>query len=80
MGGMRITLEIPERLHAVLRKRAASAGVSMQSLVVEALERTYQVERKSGKSMLVTGPILKLKAKPGPRFPVDETPHDLIVG
>jgi hypothetical protein len=27
----------------------------------------------------VTGPLIRTKGKLGPRFPVDENPHDLVV-
>jgi metal-responsive CopG/Arc/MetJ family transcriptional regulator len=79
MGEMKVTLEMPESLHARLRERAAREGVSMRSLVVEALERDYP-QQESQKGRRVTGPMVRVKGKLGPRFPVDETPHDLILG
>jgi hypothetical protein len=72
---VRTTVDIPEPLHEALRHRAASTGVSIRSLIVRALEQTY-AEKKKGRR--VTGPMVKLRGKPGPRFPVDENPHDLI--
>jgi hypothetical protein len=73
---VRTTIDIPEPLHEQLRHRAASTGVSIRSLIVHALEQAY-TEKSKGRR--VTGPMVKLRGKPGPRFPVDETPHDLIL-
>lgn len=73
---VRTTVDIPEPLHEQLRHRAVSTGVSIRSLIVRALEQTYTDESKGRK---VTGPMVKLRGKPGPRFPVNETPHDLIL-
>lgn len=73
---VRTTVDIPEPLHEQLRHRAASSGTSIRSLIVRALEQTYSEPRK-GK--MVTGPMVKLRGKKGPRFPVDENPHDLIL-
>lgn len=73
---VRTTVDIPEPLHEQLRHRAASAGVSIRSLIVRALEETYAQQRKGRK---VTGPMVRLRGKLGPRFPVDENPHDLIL-
>ena len=73
---VRTTVDIPEPIHEQLRHRAASTGVSIRSLIVRALEDTY-AEKSKGRR--VTGPMVKLRGKKGPRFPVDETPHDLIL-
>ncbi len=72
---VRTTVDIPEPLHEKLRHRAASQGVSIRSLIVRALEQAY-AEKKKGRRM--TGPMVRGKGKLGPRFPVDENPHDLI--
>ena len=72
---VRTTVDIPEPLHDQLRQRAAHTGVSIRSLIVRALEETYSEPRKGKK---VTGPLVRGKGKLGPRFPVDENPHDLI--
>ncbi len=72
---VRTTVDIPEPLHEQLRHRAASSGVSIRSLIVRALQQTYSEPRKGKK---VTGPMVRGKGKLGPRFPVDENPHDLI--
>lgn len=72
---VRTTVDIPEPLHERLRHRSASTGLSMRSLIVRALEQAYTEPRKGKK---VTGPIVRGKGKLGPRFPVDENPHDLV--
>jgi hypothetical protein len=73
---IRTTVDIPEPLHDRLRKRAEDTGTSMRTLIVQALEQTYAGSRK-GK--LVTGPLIRKTGKLGPRFPVDENPHDLVL-
>jgi len=73
---VRTTVDIPEPLHEALRRRAENTGTSVRSLIVRAIEQTYSPSRE-GK--LVTGPFLRLSGKPGPRFPTDENPHDLIL-
>jgi metal-responsive CopG/Arc/MetJ family transcriptional regulator len=72
---VRTTVDIPEPLHERLKRRAESSGTSIRSLIVRAIEETY-AEPKEGKR--VTGPMIQGKGKRGPRYPVDENPHDLI--
>ncbi|HTV81039.1 MAG TPA: hypothetical protein VME18_00185 [Acidobacteriaceae bacterium] len=72
---VRTTVDIPEPLHDLLRRRAHSAGTSIRSLIVRAIEESYA---GSPRQEMVTGPLVRLSGKPGPRFPVDENPHDLI--
>jgi hypothetical protein len=72
---VRTTVDIPEPLHELLRRRAESSGTSIRSLIVQALEETYA---DKGKGRRVTGPMVRGKGKLGPRFPTDENPHDLI--
>jgi hypothetical protein len=52
----------------------------MNVLIVQALEQSYPPERKQGEGTRVSGPMVRGKGKLGPRFPVDENPHDLIFG
>ena len=73
---VRTTVDIPEPLHERLRDRAERSGTSIRSLIVRALEETY-AEPKKGRR--VTGALITCKGKRGPLFPVDETPHDLII-
>jgi hypothetical protein len=72
----RTTIELPELLHERLKERAQTSGVSIGSLIVRAVEQTY-AEPKKGRP--VTGPLITGTGKLGPRFPVDEKPHDLIL-
>jgi hypothetical protein len=72
---VRTTIDIPETLHSALRHRAKQTGVSMRSLIIDAIEQTYKQPKKGAR---VTGPMITGKGKRGPRFPVDENPHDLI--
>jgi hypothetical protein len=73
---IRTTVDIPEPLHEKLRQRAEQTGTSMRALIIKALEQTYSGKKKGA---YVTGPLIKVRGKLGPRFPVDETPHDLIL-
>lgn len=72
---VRTTVDIPEPLHDVIRQRAHQSGTSMRLLIVRSLEQSYG---KTGKTGFVTESPIKAKGKRGPRFPTDETPHDLI--
>ena len=67
---VRTTVEIPDALHNLLRRRAAQSGTSIRSLIVQAVEQPFPEPKKS--------PILKGRGKLGPNFPVDENPHDLV--
>ncbi|MGA3034208.1 MAG: hypothetical protein ABSD70_13050 [Terracidiphilus sp.] len=73
---VRTTVDIPEPLHERLRRRAETSGASIRSLIVYAIEQTYPGPRKDRP---VTGPPIRGKGKLGPRFPVDENPHDLVL-
>jgi hypothetical protein len=73
---VRTTLDIPEPLHDKLRQRAASANTSIRSLVISAIEQTYGKPTRGHRVKL---PLITGKGKRGPRFPVDENPHDLIL-
>jgi hypothetical protein len=75
---VRTTIEIPTPLHNLLRRRAKQSGASMRSLVVQALEQTYRKYPKPKKGKRVTGPMITVRGKRGPAYPVDENPHDLV--
>ncbi len=47
----------------------------MRALIVRAIERTYGEKRKS---KVITGPLVRGSGTLGPKFPVDENPHDLM--
>jgi len=71
----RTTVELPEAQHELLREHARSAGVSISSLIVLAVEQTYTEPKKGTR---VTGPMITGTGKRGPLYPVDENPHDLV--
>jgi hypothetical protein len=73
---IRTTVDIPEPLHEILREQARRSGSSIRALVIRALEQTYASRRK-GK--YVTGPLVHIKGSPGPSFPTDENPYDLVL-
>jgi hypothetical protein len=72
---IRITIDIPERLHDRLRARAARSGVSIYSLMLQAIEQAYG---EPGKGARLKGPLVTGRGKLGPAFPKDENPHDLV--
>jgi len=72
---IRTTVDIPEPLHRKLRQKAHSSGTSMRALIVQAIDQAYSDKKKGA---YVTGPLITGKGKRGPRFPVDENPHDLV--
>jgi hypothetical protein len=72
---VRTTVDIPEPLHEALRYRAQITGVSIRSLVVQAIENTYRDGKPRSR---VTGALIDSKGERGPAFPVDENPHDFV--
>ena len=72
---VRTTVDIPEPLHDLLRRRAERSGSSIRSLIVQAIEQAYQPPKKGKR---VTGPMITGRGKRGPAYPVDENPHDLV--
>jgi hypothetical protein len=73
---VRITIDIPESLHQRLRQRAENSGTSIDSLIIRAIGQVYA---GSNEGEPVTGPIVHIGGKLGPRFPADENPHDLFL-
>jgi hypothetical protein len=73
---VRTTIDIPQPLHDKLRHKAQQSRSSIRALILTALEQAY-TPRKKGR--YVTGPMITSRGKRGPRFPVDENPHDLIL-
>ncbi len=72
---VRTTVEIPEPLHnGFVVSRTSSA--SIRSLMSRRLNRPIPNPSVEGKR--VTGPMIKGRGKLGPRYPVDENPHDLV--
>jgi hypothetical protein len=71
---VRTTIDIPEDLNLALRRRAASEGTSIRSLVIASLESKYRSKRGTQ----VLGPPMPGKGKPGRSCPDRENPYDLI--
>ena len=74
---IRTTVELPDALYERLTGQAQHRGISIRDLIVQALELTYA--GKSEPDNRITGPMIRGRSRKGPRFPVDETPHDLIL-
>jgi hypothetical protein len=72
---VRTTVDIPEPLHDRLRHRAESTGVSIRSLIVNAIEQTYA---EPGQKEPLSGPMIRGTGKRGPLYPTDENPSDLV--
>lgn len=66
---------MPQSLHETLRRRARKFGASIRSLIIRAIEQAYT---DSGGGHYVTGALFDGPRKPGPVFPKDESPHDLV--
>jgi hypothetical protein len=71
---VRTTVDIPDDLHAELRRRAAAEHTSIRSLVTSAIETKYRLRP----SRNVTGPLVGKKGKPGPGSPDRENPYDVL--
>jgi hypothetical protein len=73
---IRTTIDIPEDLHQVLRRRAASEKTSIRCLVIHAIEGRYGEGMRKG--IRLKGPPVQGKAKPGPLCPDRENPYDVL--
>lgn len=73
---VRTTIDIPEDLYEVLRRRAASEQTSIRSLVIGAMERKFGGRRRAP----VLEPPVPGTGKPGPLCPDRENPYDLLFG
>ena len=74
---VRTTIDIPDDLHAELRRRAAAERTSIRSLVTTAIETSYRPRP----SRRVTGPLVGKpgrKGKPAPGSPDRENPYDVL--
>jgi len=74
---VRTTIDIPDDLHAELRRRAAAERTSIRSLVTSAIETTLRPRQ----SRQVTGPLVGKtgkKAKPAAGSPNRENPYDVL--
>jgi hypothetical protein len=72
---LRTTVDIPEPIHRNLRDRAQKSGVSIRSLIVQALEQAYGAPHRGDR---LSGPLVRGKGGLGPAFPKDENPHDFV--
>jgi len=73
---VRTTIDIPEDLYEVLRRRAASEQTSIRSLVIGAMERKFGGRRRTP----VLQPPVPGTGKPGPLCPDKENPYDVLFG
>jgi len=71
---VRTTIDIPEELHAELRRRAAAERSSVRSLITSAIETQFRPKP----SRAVTGPLVGKKDKPGAGSPDRENPYDAL--
>jgi len=71
---VRTTIDIPDDLHAVLRRRAAAERTSIRSLITSAIESEY----RTNPSRRVTGPLVGKKGKPAAGSPDRENPYDIL--
>jgi len=76
---VRTTIELPQPLHERLKQRSEASGASIRSLIVQAVQEAYAETVSAPKTgRRVTLPLITATGKRGPRFPVDENPHDLV--
>jgi hypothetical protein len=71
---VRTTIDIPDDLHAALRRRAAEEGASIRSLITGAIEGKFRPRP----SRRVTGPLVGKKGKPAAGSPDRENPYDVL--
>jgi hypothetical protein len=71
---VRTTIDIPDDLHAELKRRAAAERTSIRSLVTRAIRTEFRPRR----SRNVTGPLVGKKGKPAPGSPDRENPYDVL--
>jgi hypothetical protein len=71
---VRTTIDIPDDLHAELRRRAAAERTSIRALATSAIETKFRPRP----SRRVTGPLVGKKGKPAPGSPDRENPYDVL--
>jgi hypothetical protein len=71
---VRTTIDIPDDLHAELRRRAAAEHTSIRSLITSAIE----IKIRPRPSRHVTGPLVGKKGKPAAGSPDRENPYDVL--
>jgi len=72
---VRTTIDIPDDLHAALRRRTAAERTSIRSLITGAIESTFRPQP----SRRVTGPLVGKKGKPAAGSPDRENPYDVLL-
>ena len=72
---VRTTIDLPDDLYAILRRRAAAESTSIRSLITDAVRTSIQP--RTGRR--VTGPLVgKRGDKPAPGSPDRENPYDVL--
>jgi hypothetical protein len=71
---VRTTIDIPDDLHAALRRRAIAERTSIRSLITTAIESKF----RSRPSRPVTGPLVGKKGKAAAGSPDRENPYDVL--
>jgi plasmid stability protein len=71
---VRTTIDIPEELHAELRRRAAAEHSSIRWLITNAIETKLRPQP----SRAVAGPLVGKKGKPATGSPDRENPYDVL--
>jgi hypothetical protein len=71
---VRTTIDIPDDLHAELRRRAAAERTSIRSLVTSAIETRFRPRP----SRTVKRPLVGKKGKPAAGSPDRENPYDVL--
>jgi len=71
---VRTTIDIPDDLHAALRRRAAAERTSILSLITGAIESGFETRP----SRRVASPLVGKKGKPAAGSPDRENPYDVL--
>jgi len=72
---VRTTIDIPDDLYDMLRRRAASERTSIRALVIRSIERQSGNKRRRTR---LQGPPVPGTGKPGTLCPDRENPYDLV--
>jgi len=71
---VRTTIDIPDDLHAELRRRAVAEHTSIRSLITSAVETKFRART----SRQVKGPLVGKKGRAGAGSPDRENPYDVL--
>ena len=75
---VRTTIDIPDELHAELRRLAAAERTSIRALVTSAIETGFRAQLRARPTRYVTGPLVGKKGKPAAGSPDRENPYDVL--